>query len=277
MPPLVCLPTIVLDHSFPRDAHQLELVCQALGALVKHVQSEEIGVVLTDLLSEFVEDTNNISWERRSREYPLPNDIRALLSQWFLQPGFPSLRIDLSDIEGYLPHPLPLGCEGGLALFWSDEVGRLLALHDSRVQGGAYCVGIACVFAFAGEEPSQYPEGTEGRVFPIVGPQKATETLHDAYDFEVPSHACDLTITFSDCQRNYRAIGAVSFASARRDDHYEMEFPNGFKWTCDRSNADHIPEAFLKEICREYGYPLAVVKYALREGRVPARRCKLLR
>ena len=140
MPPLICCSPVILDQSFPRNRHELNLVVDTLSKIQDQIKFDEVHLILTDQLSELVE---NFDWNIRE-EYAILLDVYKLLSQWFLQPHERLIRIDLSDINEYYKHPIPEGCKSqGLVDFWSDEVGKLLSKHDHHCSRNEFYIGIA--------------------------------------------------------------------------------------------------------------------------------------
>src|SRR5690349_13010110 len=120
MAPLLCLPPNLLDQSFPRDEEELRSVAEALGRIVAELQAERVHLLVSDVLAEFV---GSFDWNP-PRPYALLNDIYRLACQLILQPHPAVERLDLTSVEEFRPHPLPVGTSNlGLVEFWADEVG----------------------------------------------------------------------------------------------------------------------------------------------------------
>jgi len=157
MPSLLCLSPTLLDQSFPRDENELQRVAIALGKIQEYLEQDEVHFIVTQTLCELVEI---FEWDRPELEsmYPLISLIYNLLNQWILQPHEALVRIILPEDLNCQPHPLPEGTKSyGFVEDWSIEVGKLYGLHSTYVQGNEFFIGIACEFAFSGEELGQYP------------------------------------------------------------------------------------------------------------------------
>jgi hypothetical protein len=264
MPPLLCPSPVILDQSFPRDEDQLRLVGEALGEMESCLARDEAHLILTDILAEVVQGFDWI----RTGPYPLLGVIFGLLNQWFLQPHNRLVRVDVSDIGDYEPHPVPLSAGNmGLVGFWADEVGRLLIVHDSCCNGRRFFIGVACESAFAGEQLGRYGDFAGRRVFPLVGPRELDQ-LDDAYDWDVPVEMQGRHVSFENAYRNCGALGAIRVDAPPNGSHYKVHFEGHRPWVLDR-NLDPVPEAYLRELVSITGYDLPTVKYALLTGQLP--------
>lgn len=271
MPPLICPSPILLDQSFPRDEEQLRRVAEALGELQLLLEDGVVQLVLTSALQEFVSIFNF------EGPYPLLLEIYRLLDQWFLQPHEDLIRADVSSVGESLPHPVPSGCsDEGLITYWSDEVGKLLVLHDHCAAPGTFFIGIACSNAFAGHPLGTYDGPADVRAFPLVGPTEVM-ALHDAYTWHVRPDYAAQSVSFRDVQRNYSAIGAISFdPPSGGGSHYKVKFRGGRgrTWVVDK-NYKEVPEQYLRELIEITGYPVLAIKAALIAGKLPHRVIRL--
>lgn len=266
MPPLICGSPVILDQSFPRDEHELSAVVDTLGQIGRQIENDQIHLILTEELANFVLE---FEWKNRGDSYPILMEIHSLLNQWFLQSHERLVRFDLSDVNDYQPHPIPEGCSSvGLVDFWADEVGRLLALHDSCCPSNLYFIGIACEQAYSGSAPRLYCNPNVERCFPLVGPNEISRLLIDAYDWEVESDVQRQRVSVDKALRNYKAIGAIRIERPSSGSHYKMKFRKGRSWVVDR-NVDPIPDEFLSQLVTITRYPLPVIKIALITGNLP--------
>jgi hypothetical protein len=264
MPPLICCSPVILDQSFPRDTSELYLVADTLGIIQDQVNCDEIHLILTDELTELVE---NFDWNVRE-EYAILRDIYRLLDQWFLQQHKRLIRVDLSEIQEYNKHPIPEGCEAqGLVDLWSDEVGKLLVKHDKCCPRDEFFIGIACESAYCTGEPRCYINPSGYRVFPLVGPNEIP-LLADAYDWQVHADIRRTRVYFKDVVRHFKVIGSESLIRPPRGSHYKLKFKGGRSWELD-SNIDPVAEEHLRELTSITGYTLSVIKYALLNGELP--------
>ena len=266
MPPLICGSPAILDQSFPRDESQLLDVAETLGKIVNQLEGNEIHLVLTEELAQFV---LQFDWINRGQSYPLLIDIFNLLNQWFLQPNDRLIQPDLSDITDYEPHPIPEGCSSaGLVNTWANEVGKLLWLHEQCCLSGSYFIGIACEKAYTGLPPQKYKCVEVQRCFPLVGPNEIDHLLSDAYYWEVEPDIHLRNISFSKAYNNCGVIGAIRIDRPSGGSHYKVKFGKARSWPLDR-NLDPVPERFLSELVGITGYPLPVIKTALDTGTLP--------
>ena len=178
MPPLICASPIILDQSFPRNEDELRIVKVALGEIQYFIENDLAHVILTNGLRDIVE---SFDWNQSSKY-----DIYKLLDQWFLQKHKRLVEIDVSNIKDYVAHPIPKGCSGqGLVIFWADELGRMLVLHDRCCPVGRFFIGVGCERAFAGDCLGEYDNPNGERVFPLVGPENINK-LAEAYEWVLP-------------------------------------------------------------------------------------------
>lgn len=269
MPPLICVPPAILDQSFPRTDSELKRAALALGNMVVALDSNEAGLILTPILRDFVQD---FDFEDRA-DYPLLLDIHRLLAQLLLQPHDGVVQVDLSRVVGHHPHPIPVGCGGdNLTVFWADEMGRLLLVHGRTSPPGLFYIGVACIYAFAGERQGRYD--SDQRAFPLVGIHDFRTRLTDADEWDVDANVRRTPVTFRLAKRNCGVIGAVGVKSPSSGSHYKVIFPGTRSWVLD-SNHSRIPEQYLRELCDITGYPIDVIWHALLRGEMPGKRARL--
>lgn len=265
MPPLLCASPFILDQSFPRCEQDLLIIAHALGEIQNHIECDRIHLILTTDLQQIVEE---FDWSRTG-PYPLLGEIFKLLNLWFLQPHDRLVKIDVENIDNYHPHPLPQSCrKEGLTIFWSDEVGRILTLHD-RYSRSKFFIGIGCESAFAGEKLGLLDNPNNQRAFPLIGPREI-DLLQDAYEWSTPLDIHQKEVTFQDVHKNYKILGATHIQSPTSGSHYKVMFRGQRPWVLDPNN-DPIPERFLRELIEITGYPINVIKTALVFGKLPDR------
>lgn len=270
MPSLICASPVILDRSFPRSSYELQIVKDALGDIQYLLENDVAHVILTNGLREIVESydwTENTTFE-----------IYRLLDQWFLQKHSGLIEIDVSDVEEYVPHPLPKGCNGkGKAIYWADEVGRILVIHDRCCKSADFFIGIICEKAFAGDSPEEYENPRGLRTFPLVGPENINK-LADAYEsnWQLPRGMVNRKVRIVDIKRNYKLIGAESIENPKGDSHAKVKFEDGGEWTLDL-NIDPVSEEHLPGLARVSGYPVKVIKYTLINGQLPRKisKCRI--
>ena len=189
--------------------------------------------------------------------------------------------IDISNMESYLPHPVPQGFNDteGMAQFWSDELGKILVLHDGCVgkDKTKFFVGVVSAEAFADEKDDaaeNYINPDDKRTFPLVG-LAYKQNLVDAYEWDVPTGIRDKQIYIRDIERNYRIIGASRLESPKRDDHFKLIFVGQRPWTFNKTNP--VPDSFIRELVEITGYPFEVIKAALANGELPQKTLKFNR
>lgn len=271
MPPLICASPTVLDQSFPRDTAQLRAVAITLGEIQQQLQNNEIHVVLTEGLRELVQE---FDW-RHPDSHPLLIEIYNLLNQWFLKKHERLVQADLSDVNKYQRHPIPAGCSAlGLVEIWSNEVGRLLTLHDKCCHGNSYFIGIACEQAYSGSTLNRYCTHSNPRCFPLVGPREIPQLLVDAYTWKAQPNVQRKKVSIDNAFKNYKAIGAIRIEPPSRGSHYTMKFKKGRAWPVD-PNVDPIPDSFLSQLVTITGYPLPIIRTALITGELPTKILRL--
>lgn len=270
MPPLLSPSPILLDQSFPRDRDELLTVADALGELAELMQNGQIELILTQTLAAFVESTD---WTP-PRPYDLLRDIYNLLCQLFLRADDHLLVLDLSHLIGHRPHPLPVSCKNeGLVELWSDELGRILLIHDASIIKNEYFIGIACSSGFSGGETGKYNTEGEQRAFPLVGPN-SLDCLHDAYKWDVPAGTHRIKVSFAEAKKNCYVIGATRVEKPSGGSHYKVRFTGKRSWALDKNHST-LPDDYLKELCPLTGYPLDVIKVALVSGVLPKKSLRL--
>jgi hypothetical protein len=272
MPALLCLSPLILDQSFPRDEEELGLVALALGEIEEYFAADRAHLLLTEVLSELIQE---FDWT--SEHQSLLVDIHRYLQQWFRQPRDGLVAVDVADVTEYQPHAVPQRCaKDGLVDFWADELGRILSLHDECCDGGRFFIGIACPYAFAGEEKDTYAEvASDVRAFPLVGDDDLP-TLDDAYAWVIPNEIHQKSVSFADIEKHYHVIGALAFEPpSGGGSHYKLRFEYE-SWPVSKNTApETLTRTYLKQLITITGYPLDVLKTALISGRLPEKALKL--
>ena len=267
---LICLSPILLDRRFPRSDRELIIVASALGELEQLVSDGKAKLITTSVLSDFMDD---FDWTSPSSNLLI--EIYRLLSQLLLRQDDRIIdadryldRINSFDTLNYYPHPLPSRCENqeGVLELWSNELGKILWLHDRCCSEGDFFIGIACAYGLADEELDEYINPENYRVFPLVSHQNI-EKLIDAYDWEIPSDIHQKNVTVENIKKNYQVIGGV-LESPEGGSHYKVKFPGQRPWTFS-VNTDPLPERYLKQLVEKTGYPIGAIKTALISGKVP--------
>jgi len=273
VPPLLCPSPLILDQSRQREIGELRCIASALGTIAKMVSEHSVAVVLTPVLREVVGDFAGQPW----KYHALMQDIFRLLSQWFLQKHGGLVELDLASITGHVPHPVPSGCAAdGLVMFWAEEMGKLLIVHDECGPQGGFSIGIACDKGFAGEPVGEYGAESAGQPrFPLVDPE-AARSLLDAYEWEYDSNVQKRKVTIEAAKSNCFALGCTRVLPPRRDSHCKFIFPGKRSWTLSL-NDDPVPVAYLQELRGITGYPLKVVRHALLTGSLPRRKLRFCR
>lgn len=275
MPPLLTPSPIILDQSFPRDENELREVAWALGEIVGYLERDDIHLLLTETLRDFVEDTS-IEWNQAPGPQGILREIYNLFSQWFLQRHSRLIEIDVSQVDNYSAHPIPQRCENqGMIELWSDELGRILAIHDTCCDRDSFFIGVTCSSAFAGSNLTGYTRQADERCFPMVGPNNL-ETLSDAYEWELPHDMHRRSVSFASAKKNCRVIGAKNVRDPSSGSHYIVEFDGQRSWPLD-INTDPIPKRFLKQLISITKYPLEVIQFALVTGEMPKQVLKFTR
>jgi len=273
MPPLLCPSPVILDHSFPRSLEDLRSAARALGELMYVVDQGRAGLALTGALRQFVE---LFEWERVPAEMPVLLEVHRLSALLFMaeHPGLIELAVPAAEAGQAEPHPRPRDAsDGGLVDYWCSEVGELYALHEhASTPKGRFCVGVACAGLFSGNASPGYEPPDAVRVFPLVGPDEL-DVLVDAFDWDVPADSDRQKVSFADAYRNLRTIGAERIEPPKGGSHYKVRFPGARPFALD-PNVDPLPDRFLEELTEITSYPLRVVRFALKKGRLPPRKLR---
>ncbi|GEM_PF-1866645 len=268
MPPLICASPVILDQSFPRSDYELHIVSDALGEIQYMLENDLAHLILTEELEEIVK---SYSWAD-SKTF----EIYRMLSHWFLQKHSRLIEVDVSQVQKYSPHPIPRGSDDkGLTMFWAEDVGRLLVIHDQFSTPGQFFIGVCCESAFAGGDIGEYKNPEKLRSFPLVGPDNIGG-LDDAYihKWELPSSGVRRKVKKEDIETNYKVIGAESIEWPRGSSHAKLNFKNGREWTLDL-NIDPVSEDHLPGLAAISGFPVNVLKYALTSGHPPTEKLRL--
>lgn len=273
MPPLLCPSPLILDHSFPHSSEELRNVAVALGELDGLVDKGSVEIALTGAMQEFLE---MFDWSESDSETPLLLDIYRFCSLLFLGAGHRAVRlIFVDDLAPAPPHPCPIGCDKdeGLVSYWCEEMGKVLLKHQALVKPSEKpFVGIACSERFAGEPGQGYPPGSSDAL-PLVGPNDWRK-LADAFVWEVPPEIKEQPVSFSEAYRNLRSLGCERIDKPTTGSHYKAHFPKSRPWALD-PNVDPLPHRFLAELEEITGLPVLVVRFALKNGRLPPRKLRI--
>jgi hypothetical protein len=271
MPPLLCPSPAILDQSRERQVDELQRIAVALGSIEGIISDGSVHVVLTPVLREVVGEFALQPW----KHHGLMLEVYRLLSEWFLKKHDALIELDLSGVTNYQPHPVPADCtRDQLVMFWSDELGRLLIVHEECGPPGGFSIGVACDKAFAGEPLGAYGEAQAGRAFPLVGPEQVKSVLLDAYEWEIDKDVIRRHISLRAARANCFALGATEVLPPQRDSHFKFIFPGRPRnWTLS-SNDDPVPIRYVRQLCEITGYPLGVVRQTLLLGALPRRRLR---
>ena len=236
----------------------------SLGKIQRLLDDGASGVILTPTLRDFV---TMFEWERPETTMGLARDVYVYCTLLFLTPRTDVVEVDIDRAPtDALPHPLPAGCDHGeLIGYWCDDLGRLLRAASAASRQA--CIGVACPYLLAGIDSPGYE--SDATAFPLVG-EEELDQLEDAYVWDVPSEAHDIAVSFDDARRNLRSIGATSIDPPSGGSHYKVRFNGARSWPLD-PNVDPIPDRFLRELVPLTHLPLAVIKFALRHGKLPQR------
>jgi hypothetical protein len=274
---LLCLSPILLDQSFPRNEEELRIVASALGELEEFVGSGKAKLVTTQILSDFIDE---FDWASTSSN--LLMEIYRFLSQLLLRQNDQIVNmnkyfdcISNHPAPTYCLHPLPKSCEshGGLLEFWSDELGKILFLHDQcNDNDDNFFIGVACAHGFAGQCIDEYVNPENRRGFPLISPENI-DILSEAYEWDIPNDIHQKSVSVENVKKNCHAIGGV-LDKPDRDSHYKVSFQGQRPWTFS-INADPIPERFLRQLVDLTPYSIDVIKTALIEGKLPRKKLRL--
>jgi hypothetical protein len=271
MPPLVCPSPKMLDQSFPRNTDELNIVSTALGEMQRLLKADEIHIILTQSIQRLA---GTFEWVN-SPSYPLLMEIYTLVSRWFLNPHEGLIIPNLLDVNSYKPHPMPKGCDTKVfSNTWSDEVGKLLVKHDINADRGKFYIGVGCESALCGMTLGSYSCSAGERVFPLVGP-KEIKTLDDAYIWKCSGDVLRMNIPLNSAISNCGVLGASHVEPPNGGSHYKAIFPGKQRsWIID-SNYDPVPDKYVRELESITGFELVAIKYALLEGKLPDKVCRI--
>lgn len=242
----------------------------ALGEMVEIVGDGRIELILTETLGNFIECTD---WCRERNSMTLLREIYQILAQLFLSQQARLTTIDLNHVVDYRPHPIPRHSSGTLIEVWSDEVGRLLKVHDKCNKSQSYFIGIACAYAFVGDLSPGYDNQDTSRAFPLVGPEQIDE-LDDAYEWEFVQNIYQKYVSVDIVKKRCTLLGGVC-EPPHGGSHIKVKFKGGHRsWVLD-PNVDPIPDAYLKELVSIVHRPLPYIKHVLLTGQFPAKVFKL--
>ncbi|MBD2325705.1 hypothetical protein [Alkalinema sp. FACHB-956] len=274
---LLCPSPILLDHSFPRNEEELRIVAFALGELEEFISHGRAKLAKTQTLSDFIDE---FDWT--STHSNLLMEIYRFLSQLLLRQDERvvdiSKYLDCMNSDSaltYYSHPLPKRCghQTGLLDFWSDELGKILFLHDQCIdKNDDFFIGVACAYGFAGQCIDEYTNPQKCRFFPLISPDNIG-ILTDAYEWEIPNDIHQKKVSIEDVKRNCQTIGGI-LESPDRDSHYKVKFQGERPWTFS-INDDPIPERYLRQLVDKTNYPMDVIKTALIKGKLPRKILRL--
>lgn len=269
MPSLLGPSPLLIDQTFPRNEYDLRVVATALGEMQGIAEEGSVHLVVTETLRTFITD---FDWSRPELN-GLLLDIYHLLNLLFSQDHFYLVQANVAHIDAEEAHPIPRGTEeNGLVEFWADDMGKLLSLHDQECRPEEFFIGIACPYAFAGQEKGEYDNPDGRRVFPLVGPGDLNR-LENAYEYEVPHDIHRRLVTFAEAKKNLKVIGG-DVRKPNGSSHYMAHFVGARSWPLDM-HFDELPDFYVEELEEITGYSLNVIKVALTTGKLPATRIRI--
>ncbi|MEY4706207.1 MAG: hypothetical protein RL042_2412 [Nitrospirota bacterium] len=242
--------------------------------MFEQIRSGNARLVLTLTLRDFLDDYDFVNAGNRGLLHQIYRDLK----QMFLQTHGSIVVGDVKLAGDYTMHPIPVSASNvGFAEFWSDELGRLLVLHDRKIKGDEFFLGVACDSAFSGGSLGSYAQASGQRAFPLVGPKELTTVLQDAYEWDLPPHCHKIVIGVEDVRRNFRCINGIALDPPDKDSHYKVHFDDGACWTFDHNWGRDIGDNVLKQLKGKgkSKMPLDAIKYCLKEGKVPSRKLRL--
>jgi hypothetical protein len=240
---------------------------------VELFQDNKFELVFTRQLEDFMCQSDILTEWVGVRDYARLKTIVDVLGQLALQQRGVH-RIQVSQIEGAIPHPLPLGCDALiLGAIWSDEVGRLLVLHSRHAMAGRFFIGIASGSAFAGGALGGYDNASAVPTFPLVGPDQLSN-LDDAFIWDLPNDIHQRNVTFDQARHNIGILGGIVKPPRSGTSHYQVQFATGRTWPLD-SNFDVLPERYLDELVPITRCSLNVIRYVLTLGDWPLKRLRI--
>src|SRR5207302_1511436 len=187
MPALICLSADLADQSFPRFPEDARTVAIALGELAQLTERGIVRVVTTPVFRDLLEA---YCWEQPSG---LKGEIYNYLNRLLLGGGPRTIAVRVSEVNNHIAHPIPVGCDDNetYVQLWSDDIGKLLVIHDDCTAEKKYFIGVACEQAFSGKQINSYKPHNHPRYFPLVSPSTSdcnspTALLIDADVFNVP-------------------------------------------------------------------------------------------
>lgn len=280
---LVCPSPQILDHSFPRTEDELEVIAISLGHIIEKLEEKNLALLHTNTLDDFIS-----SYYPDWNQYPMLRDVWVALNQLISHPSQELIYEDLLQVENYIPHLIPQKSTSkkdteSLLDLWMDELGKILILHDQCIEKNEFFIGIACPYGFSGGELDTYDNPTDQRVFPLVGLETFEKFLVDADEWYIPikMDISNKSVDINNLERNYSVIGISHIDSEKGrgshrvlviDGHRDISLPKPQR-KGDKSVQDYV----LKELAQTFNYSIDVIKYALIEGELPERRCKLER
>ena len=91
----------------------------------------------------------------------------------------------------------------------------------------------------------------------------------------LPPHCHQIVIGVDDVRRNFRRIGGIALDLPDKDSHYKVHFSDGSSWTFDHNWGRKIGDNVLNQLKSKSGMPLDVIKYCLKEGKIPSQKLLL--
>lgn len=274
---LLCLSPILLDQSFPRNDEELRIVASALGELEELISSDRVKLITTQTLSDFID-----AFDWAAINSNLLIEIYRFLSQLLLRQDDRVINMNkyLDCIKNYPApayylHPLPKRCESqeGLLDLWSDELGKILFLHDKCTDNDRdFFIGVACAYGFAGESVDEYINPENYKVFPLISPDNIS-ILSEAEEWDIPNNIHQKSVSVENLKKNCNIIGG-DLEPPARDSHYKVRFQGQRPWAFS-INDDPVPERYLKQLVDKTPYPLDVIKTALILGKIPRKILRL--
>jgi len=258
---------VLLLQNFPRSQRELLRAAHALGNIQGLIEKKSISLIATPVLRDFIAD---FDWSD-SRTNGIKQEIYALLSRWFLSGNSSVLFFKVEMDASLTLHPVPAACEEDIAVqIWSAEMASLLQVHDLRMGNDLFCIGVACDSAFSGDAIGSYKDLQVGqRYFPLVGPHTTAE-LADSEIWLLDEAVKDIKISVAEAAKNLYTIGADSVFREHASSHIKVTFPGRRPWVLD-VNVDPVADRFLGQLVEISGYPIGVIKYALRHGILPSK------
>lgn len=268
MPKLLLLPPLLIDHTFPHNEEELEIVSYSLSSVISdYLNTKKIILLIPesfDLFMEFYE------WDNCGS---IQSQIYLILRDIVTTPTENIIKISLEKVvDNYHEFPNCTNNSHNVDI-WCHDIGKLYYVHTVAADDKGAFIGIICPYAFSNKncEHKCHIKPQKGN-FPYIN-NTNLYSLEEPDYYEIPVEFYNKDVSFVDAKKNIHLLGGT-VRKKTGSSHYPVSFPNARTWILD-SNDDPVPQKYINNLAKNLKIDPGLINYVLITGGYPPKLLKL--